>query len=324
MAFTIPLTVYISLISTGLMCWLAIIYSFLVLPILELVASHFYKDKKPLTIRSKSKFTIMAQESLLYIAPVVQVFLILTFLREFDINSPVDLSGKIIGLGVSCGAIGINIGHELGHRSSLVPRLTSIFLLSTSLYSHFYIDHNKGHHRHIGTFQDPSTARYGENLYAFIFRSMTGSLKSAFQLDKKTFLLTQGFQLLILTLIYLNFGLYPTLAYTAAAFFGGVNLEIVNYIEHYGLTRKKNPSGRYEKVNPMHSWNSSDPLGRLVLFELPLHSDHHAYVSRRFYELENHEKAPQLPAGYSAMIVLATIPPLFFKLMNPRVKHYQS
>lgn len=324
LAFTIPISVYLSLTANGPLIWLALLYSYFFIPLLELILplsqESDLKESQALISREKNLY----YNFLLYLTPLIQAFLIIVFLQNYPSSTPIEKLAKILSLGISCGVIGINVGHELGHRRSLVERLMAIFLLSTSLYSHFYIEHNKGHHRHVATEEDSATARLGENLYFFIFRSMWGCLKSAYKLDKKIFIYTQLFQLTGLATIFSLTGTETTLAFIGAAFFGGINLEVVNYIEHYGLLRKKNPSGRYEKVTPSHSWNSNHPIGRAVLFELSRHSDHHAYVDRVYYKLENNQDSPQLPAGYPAMMVLATIPPLFFKVMNPRVKRFRA
>jgi len=319
LAFTIPGSVYLSLIFDGALCWLAVVYAYAFIPLLEMGIGVPESTNEKTQAQVANPFFF---NGLLYLTPFIQGFLIFTFLNHFSMENPIEAFAKILALGISCGVIGINVGHELGHRKSLSERLIAIFLLSTSLYSHFYIEHNKGHHRHVATPSDSATARLGENLYSFILRSMVGSFTSAWHLDKPVFLLTQAFQLSCLILIALNWGAAPTLGFLAAAIFGGVNLEVVNYIEHYGLLRKVNPSGRYEKVAPRHSWNSNHPIGRSILFELSRHSDHHAYVAKPYYKLENNEEGPQLPAGYPGMMVLATIPPLFFKVMNPLVKKY--
>lgn len=314
----IPISVYLSFSLNGLGSFLAVIVAYIFIPLLELVLPK-NESKEPSLLSPK------LYDLLLYLVSGVHFFLVYYYCITFkDQLSLMEHLGRTLALGISCGVIGINVAHELGHRKEKYHQLTSLILLSTSLYTQFFVEHNKGHHRHVATPQDPATSRLNETVYAFIFRSMWGTLKGAYILDKKEFLsgiLIQAFYLLS-ALYFFNIDIL--LGLTVGAFFGGINLEVVNYIEHYGLVRKINPSGRYEKVLPQHSWNSNHFLGRKVLFELPRHSDHHAYVSRPYYELRNSSSAPKLPYGYPGMMVLSLVPPLFFKVMNPLVTDWQS
>jgi alkane 1-monooxygenase len=236
-------------------------------------------------------------------------------------------------MGVACGALGINVAHELGHRVKALDRALSKTLLASSLYMHLIIEHNLGHHRHVSTDQDPASAERGISLYRFLPRSIWGGLRSAWRLEAER-LAAAGLafwspanemirftliQLGLLAAVYAIFGLPGLLGYLMTAAVGIGLLETVNYIEHYGLRRQKKASGRYERVMPHHSWNSSHPYGRLMLYELTRHSDHHYLASRPYQILRHFEEAPQMPAGYPAMVLLATVPPLWFAVMNPRV-----
>lgn len=314
LSLVIPASVYISLTQSENFSFLALIIAFGVIPILDFMAP--FKTSAE-TYPGKS----IALDSLLYLVTLIHFYLLYLFISTFSPQESWWIQlGKILAMGISCGTVGINVAHELGHRKERLHKITAMLLLSTSLYTQFYIEHNKGHHRHVSTPKDPATARLNETIYAFVLRSMWGTITGAFKLDRKLFYLGLGLQLILIALIYLSAGPSITLAFIAAAFFGAFQLEVVNYIEHYGLLRKINPSGRYEKVQPHHSWNSNHYLGRKILFELTRHSDHHAFASKPYYNLRSYPEAPNLPAGYPAMMLLTLIPPLFFRIMNPKVQ----
>jgi len=246
------------------------------------------------------------------------------------------LAGRIISMGLLCGTFGINVAHELGHRVNKFEQFLAKMLLLTSLYMHFFIEHNKGHHKHVATASDPSTAKYNQSLYAFWPQTLVGTYKSAWrianeELSKKgqsvfslrnEMLLFQLIQLLFLVGIFIFFGLTTTLLFMVAALIGGLLLESVNYIEHYGLTRNETENHQFERVQPHHSWNSNHIIGRLMLFELSRHSDHHYLASRKYQILRSFDNAPQMPTGYPGMILLSLVPPLWFKVMNNRMKKY--
>ena len=243
-----------------------------------------------------------------------------------------EIVGRIFAMGLLCGTFGINVGHELGHRKLLYERNMAKALLLTSLYMHFYIEHNKGHHKNVSTKEDPSSARKGESVYQFYFRSVVLSYLSAWKIaadDQRkkglpVFHFTnqmiqfQLLQVLLITVIFILFGTTIMLYFICAAVIGFLLLETVNYIEHYGLERKKTETG-YERTMPHHSWNSSHILGRLMLFELSRHSDHHYLASRKYQVLRHHQEAPQMPTGYPGMMILSLLPPLWFAVMNKKI-----
>ncbi len=243
--------------------------------------------------------------------------------------------GRVLTMGLFCGTFGINVGHELGHRVKKYEQLFAKTLLLTSLYTHFFIEHNKGHHRHVATPQDPSSAPYGVTLYQFWVRSVTGVYRGAWHIanqqakrDKLPFYLNEMVQLQLLQLLFCGaivilFG-WIGLGYFLLAALGGILLlETVNYIEHYGLTRKQSESGNYERAMPRHSWNSNHVIGRLFLFELSRHSDHHFSASRKYQVLRHHHDAPQLPTGYPGSMLLAALPPLWFYVMKKQMRKYK-
>ena len=209
----------------------------------------------------------------------------------------------------------------------------SKLLLLPCLYLQFHIDHNRGHHKHVGTPHDPSTARYGESLYRFWSRAVPGIVVSAWQIEVAR-LAKAGKGHWSLRNALLRYFLYEAVYLLAVWYFVGwvgllvavmlatqamLTLETIDYIEHYGLTRQEISPGKYERVQPKHSWNSNHLLGRTVLFELTRHSDHHAVASRPYQILRHCEPSPELPYGYPASMMLAMIPPLWFRTMNPRL-----
>ncbi len=331
---TLPVTVFISFYSHGILTFLPVIYSFLIIPFLELF---FRPDARNLSeeeeeIRNKDR----VYDFMLYlIVPIQYGFLILFF---YNINesglSAFDLAGRISSLGLLCGVFGINVAHELGHRTKPFERFLAKSLLLTSLYMHFYIEHNKGHHKRVSTPEDPSSARYGENLYFFWVRSVLFAYLSAWHIGndgakkkgKSTFsyhnemLVFQLIQITFLVIIFFFFGWQVTVCFTLAAINGFLLLETVNYIEHYGLVRKRKENGSYERVSPSHSWNSDHTIGRLLLFELSRHSDHHFLTSRKYQILRHLDNSPQMPTGYPGMMLLSTFPPLWFMVVHKSMK----
>lgn len=318
LTFIIPASVHISLAKNGGFSFLALLVAYGLLPLLELVLPE--PRNNPQELKAAVSYDV-----LLYAVSAYHFFLLYLYGATFSTTLMWwEHLGRSLSLGLSCGVIGINVAHELGHRKEKLHRGTAFLLLSTSLYTQFFIEHNKGHHRQVATPEDPATSRLNEGLYAFIWRSMVGTLTGAYHLDKKLFFYGMALHLVIIGTFLFGFGPWVATGFGVAAFFGGCNLEAVNYIEHYGLVRKKNSSGRYEKVQPHHSWNSNHYLGRRVLFELTRHSDHHAFASRPYYNLRHFDQAPQLPTGYPGMMVLSLVPPLFFKVMNPKVMAWRS
>ena len=250
-----------------------------------------------------------------------------------------ELVGKLFAMGICCGVIGINLGHELGHRFTKFERFLAKSLLLTSMYMHFIIEHNRGHHNRVATDEDPATARRGEILYFFWIRSIIFGYISAWKLEMERlkkmeipffslknemiqFVLIQGS---FAGLIFILFGLKGMIFFLLAALIGGLLLETVNYIEHYGLQRIKNKvTNTYEKVFPTHSWNSNHKIGRIYLFELTRHSDHHYVASRKYQILRHFDESPQMPFGYPSMMVIATIPPLWFFVMHRHIEKHKQ
>ena len=247
--------------------------------------------------------------------------------------STFEIAGTVLTTGIVFGVNGINVGHELGHRQSSPVRFLGKALLLPSLYMHFYIEHNFGHHKHAATPEDPATARYNQSVYSFWFTSTIRQYINAWRIQKRLLLKKEQpflsytndifwylvIQSVYLFIIFFLFGITGLLFAIAAAIVGFLLLETVNYIEHYGLIRQKRESGRYERVMACHSWNSNHVIGRIVLYELTRHSDHHYKSSKKYQVLACHQSSPQMPFGYPTSMVLSLIPPLWFRIMNKRV-----
>lgn len=331
--FTLPVSVAIAFLNVGVLAYTPVLVFFFLVPIFELFLAPDYSNKEG-EDRDKAMKDIY-YDILLYLMVPLQFGFLFWFLSIVgDDVSAVTKVGRIIGMGLMCGVIGINVGHELGHRLNKFENLFGDLLMLTSLENHFVPYHNRGHHNNVGTPKDPATARMSEPLYFFWFRSQLGSYFQAWQIEiNRMKIMKKGAlslknkmvqyslsHLFFLGLIYIQFDWVGLTYFFLAAFIGIILLETVNYIEHYGLIRVKNKKGKYERVRRKHSWNSDHVLGRAILFELSRHSDHHFKADRPYQILESREDSPCMPTGYPGMMIMAFVPPLFFKVMNPRVK----
>ncbi len=244
--------------------------------------------------------------------------------------------GWLMSSGVVGGVIAINVGHELSHKDPKLENWTGGLLLACVTYAGFKVEHVRGHHVHVSTPEDASSSQYNQGLYDFLPKALVRNFKAAWRLEKERLnrkgkaalsasnelIWWYGFSALLAVVFYLTLGWMGVLFFVAQSFFAGTTLEIINYIEHYGLHRRKLENGKYERVTPAHSWNSNYLLTNLFLFHLQRHSDHHAYPKRRYQVLRHYDESPQLPGGYASMFVLALVPPLWKKVMNPRVEAY--
>ncbi|MFV8320771.1 alkane 1-monooxygenase [Mycobacterium sp. 23] len=246
--------------------------------------------------------------------------------------------GVMATMGV-IGGVGINTAHEMGHKREDLERWLSKVTLAQTLYGHFYIEHNRGHHVRVSTPEDPASARFGESFWMFLPRSVFGSLKSAWELEKTRMgrlgkspwsiqndvLNAWVMSVVLFGVLTVAFGwqVLPFLIIQAA--YGASLLESVNYLEHYGLLRQKTSSGRYERCAPVHSWNSDHIVTNVFLYHLQRHSDHHANPLRRYQTLRSMDGAPNLPSGYASLVGLTYFPPFWRKLMDHRViEHYDG
>jgi alkane 1-monooxygenase len=334
LVFTLPLAVGLSWGRTGWVTFLPVLYAFGLIPLLELFlpANRSNLSQSEVDqVRANPLYNL-----LLYLVVPVQYAFLYFFVQNMADSSldAITRWGMTAGMGLMCGVLAINVGHELGHRTKRAEQRMAQALLLTSQYAHFYIEHNLGHHKHVSTPEDPSSARMQEALYPFWWRTVSGTYRSAWQLEaerlkraKQSFwslhnqmLWFTALQMGLLVGIAATAGFLGLMHYLAAALLGILLLETVNYIEHYGLARQKISAHRYEDAQPQHSWNSNHLLGRLLLFELSRHSDHHYLPHKPYPLLDHHEESPQMPTGYPGMMLLALVPPLWFRVMNPRAQ----
>lgn len=333
LAYSIPFVGVLGIYFGGVWCYAGLFYAFVLLPILELLLPVNEKNYTEIEIGKKLK-NILFDIMLCLNIPVVYGSLLFALYKVTYTNLSVfEIIGIVISLGIILGSNGINVAHELGHRETLIERVLGKTLLIPSHYTHFYIEHNHGHHTHVSTPEDPSTAKYNQNLYAFWLQTVSGTYLKAWQIQKKLnqqegrswFSIKNDMfwftliQIGYLALIYYSFGSTGLIVALLAGIVGLLLLETINYIEHYGLKRNRLASGRFERVTKKHSWNSNHVLGRIVLYELTRHSDHHFKSQKKYQILECHDTSPQMPYGYPASMVLSFFPPLWFAVMNKRI-----
>jgi alkane 1-monooxygenase len=250
--------------------------------------------------------------------------------------SVVESFGLALTVGMVSG-VAINTAHELGHKRVSLERWLSKIALAQSGYGHFFIEHNRGHHVRVATPEDPASSRMGESFYAFLPRTVLGSLRSGWALEtvrldglgsgpwtiRNNILNAWAMSVLLFGGLALAFGPVVLPYLLVQAVVGFCLLEVVNYLEHYGLLRTRREDGRYERTRPAHSWNSNNVASNVMLYHLQRHSDHHANPLRRYQALRHDDEAPQLPTGYAGMIVIAAIPPLWRHVMDPLLlEHY--
>lgn len=237
-----------------------------------------------------------------------------------------------VSAGIGSG-LGINTGHELGHKKSRFERNLAKIVLAVPAYGHFCIEHNRGHHRDVSTPDDPASSRMGESIYGFVLREIPGAIRRAWASEKirlqrkglsvwhwqNEILQSHAIAAVVQISLLLTFGWLMVPFLIIHNVFAWWQLTSANYVEHYGLLRQKLSDGRYERCQPWHSWNSNHKYSNLVLFHLERHSDHHAHPTRRYQSLRHFEDLPQLPSGYFGMFLIAYVPWLWFKIMDPRL-----
>ncbi|MFL2622390.1 MAG: alkane 1-monooxygenase [Candidatus Marisimplicoccus sp.] len=337
MSYSIALTAFIGILYGGPFVYLTVIYTFVFIPILE---SYTKEGKNTYTDDEKKNRNLDPFfDFLLYLnIPIVFGIFFISLNTLLYSNTYFEIIGIILSSSIVMATNGINVGHELGHRKSLFSRTCSKLLYLPCQYMHFFIEHNYGHHINVATPNDPATAKYKQNLYSFWISSVTKTYLSAWKIQLKLLRVSKlsffsfkndmifytVFQTLFLIFIYFNYGLIITLYSLIMSIVSFLFLETINYVEHYGLLRKIKPNGRYERVKPHHSWNSNHTIGRIVLYELTRHSDHHFKSSKKYQVLESIQDSPQLPYGYPTSILISFFPPLWFWIMNPLVRDHMD
>ena len=335
--YTTPLVLFvlawIAFNSHGWVCLLPVFYAFGLIPLLELFLKPDAANLEAAEEELAKKDAVY--DWILYGVVALQVSTLFVCFNSYAQPglSLFDQLARALSMGILCGGFGINVGHELGHRVKKGEQLLAKIALMTSLYVHFFIEHNKGHHKNVATYADPSSARFGESVYRFWPRTIVYSYLGAWKIAckevrakggnclslKNEMVKLQLLQVALLVFITLVYGPRVFLLFLLSAIVGMLLLETVNYIEHKGLTRKETAPGQYERTLPRHSWNSNHVVGRLMLFELSRHSDHHYLASRKYQVLRHFDEAPQMPTGYPGMMLLSLLPPLWFRVMDKKI-----
>ncbi|NHB12109.1 alkane 1-monooxygenase [Burkholderia cepacia] len=338
LTITLPILAAQLALSTGLhvFWWFGPLFAFGVIPILDTLIGDD-RDNPPEAVvphLERERYYRL----IVYLATLVEyvAFFACVWIVGTHALAWYDYVGFALSLGAATG-ISINTAHELGHKTDRFERWLAKITLAPVAYGHFYVEHNRGHHVRVATAEDPASARYGESFWAFLPRTVTGSIRSAWRLEKAR-LERLGHSpwtwrnevLHAWAMTVVVWGIAITMAgkvvipfLVIQAVYGASLLEVVNYVEHYGLGRRKLSNGRYERCTPQHSWNSNHVVTNLFLYQLQRHADHHANPTRSYQALRHFDDSPQLPAGYATMILFAYVPPLWYRVMNPRVvAHY--
>ncbi|HEF5154081.1 alkane 1-monooxygenase [Burkholderia multivorans] len=341
-ALTITLPIFAAqlALSTGLhvFWWFGPLFAFGVIPVLDTLIGDD-RDNPPEDVvphLERERYYRL----IVYLATLVEYVAFFMCVRIVGTHALAwyDYVGFALSLGAATG-ISINTAHELGHKTNRFERWLAKITLAPVAYGHFFVEHNRGHHVRVATAEDPASARYGESFWAFLPRTVVGSVRSAWRLERtrlarlgrsswtwRNEVLHAWAMTVVVWGIAIAIGgavVIPFLVIQAV--YGASLLEVVNYVEHYGLGRRRLPNGRYERCTPQHSWNSNHVVTNLFLYQLQRHADHHANPTRSYQALRHFDDAPQLPAGYATMILLAYVPPLWYRVMNPRVvAHYRG
>jgi len=265
-------------------------------------------------------------------ALVPLMWLCIVFSAWFVTTQDLPLHGLLavtLGTGMM-GGFCINVGHELGHKRTVLEQTLAKLVLAPTCYGHFYVEHNRGHHRDVATPADPASSRMGESIYAFVLREMPGAWRRAWALEQQRLggspwhwnnevLQPLALTIALWTCLALWLGPQVLMFMLCMSFWANFQLTSANYIEHYGLLRRLGENGKPEPCRPHHSWNSNHKVTNWMLFHLQRHSDHHAHAARRYQSLRHFPGVPSLPNGYFGMFMLAYFPPLFFRVMDPRL-----
>jgi alkane 1-monooxygenase len=325
MAHTLFLAYWIGIIFN--FHWILFLYTFIFLPILDIFLTneeHQPLKKEDIEVLEKDpQFkTTIYNWVFLYIISMIETMVIIHY-NNYSLPKLLFMSFNF-GL---LSSLAIAVAHELSHKKEERDRILSKIILTCTLYNHFYIEHKYGHHINVATPLDPATAKKNQSVYSFIPQSIFGGIKNAWKLEykhkgfinyisKSWFL--NSFIISLLYLLNINFIIF----YFVESIIGICLLEIVNYLEHYGLERKLLDNGKYEPVKIRHSWDSNNLITNCTLFRLGRHSDHHTHPYKQYQILIKNEDSPKLPFGYMIASLLTLCPYLWFKIMNPRLEKY--
>ena len=331
-AYIVPASVVVGLIAGGWYTFTTLVLLLVIDPLIDALLGDDLRNPRSEEIAELERNR--SWDWPLWLAVPTQLAVIglgLWAIGNLDV-SPLEQIGLTVSVGLSSGSLGITVAHELMHRTNWKDRLLSTILMTSTSYPHFSIEHVHGHHRNVGLHQDPATARKGEGYYAFLRRVLVESLASAWQIEctrlerrgkmPKSLANRMVLYGLALTLVYVTilivFGWGGVLFFAAQSFVAVAELEMINYIEHYGLVRRRD-EGALEPMAARHAWDTNSALTNWHLFQLGRHADHHLHAGRRYQLLESLEKSPRLPGGYPVMILLALLPPLWLRVMNRRL-----
>jgi alkane 1-monooxygenase len=332
-AYLLPLMTWAGLAWGGAWAWLTVGIIFGLIPVLEQVLPQSDRNVPESDEPARSRRIFF--DVLLYLNVPITWGTTLWYCYTIATQTMTtwECVGITLGTGLVIGSNGINVAHELGHRSNKIEQFLAKVLLLPALYQHFFVEHNWGHHKHVATPADPASAPRGQHVYSFWVQSVVGSWRSGWQIEAmrrqqaghavwsihNELLIYAVCYLVWIGGIYLWLGGVAVMGALVVALIGILLLETINYVEHYGLRRKQMASGRYEPVSPAHSWNSDHEIGRILLYELTRHSDHHFKATRKYQILRHLDDSPQLPLGYPGSLLLSLVPPLWFWVMDARL-----
>lgn len=320
------------------MAWFPLFFLFVLLPSMDYLLGH-----DPVNVPSEQEQSVALApwfRALTLLALPVQLALI-AWSGYWFVHAglgPLGMIGWLLSQGVVGGVLAINTAHELIHKDGRLEPWAGGALLASVGYHGFKVEHLRGHHVHVSTPEDASSARFGQSLWDFLPRAMWRNTRNAWALEarrlrqlglstlhwRNELLCWTAVWLALAAAFFIFLGARGLLFFLLQGLFAAGSLEIINYVEHYGLERRRLPDGRYERTTHLHSWNSDYALSNLMLFQLQRHSDHHAFPKRRYPILRHHVDSPQLPGGYSAMFVLALCPPLWHRIIDPRVQAFRD
>lgn len=344
-ALILPVLLFLGVYMGGVNLLLIHAFVFILVPIMDYLINRDVKNVPLAAVSQVTEDRFYKLVTILWVYVQLGVLIwgfYIVSIRDFSWREWLTFSS---GVALITGGVGITVAHELGHKADKLEQNYAKILLMTVCYMHFIIEHNRGHHVRVATPEDPATSRLGESFYAFWYRSVVYGYRSAWELERKRLsrkeipfwslknqmiqftvipVLFAGSAFLVSTLLLDRLVWEVPVFFFVQSFLGFSLLELVNYLEHYGMERKKLDSGFYERVTPIHSWNASQVVSNFLLFQLQRHSDHHANAHKRYQVLNHYDESPQLPAGYSAMIILALFPPLWFAVMDPRLAHWKK
>jgi len=329
----LPVSAWVGLELGGLWTVSTLAIAFLVLPLADTlrgVDNTLPSSEEIIELEQRWSYRIV-----LYVNVFVQTCLLVRACQVWSTQTGLtaELVLQAVSIGIVTGGLGITIAHELGHRSIWWERLLGYILLTEVWYTHFIAEHTAGHHKNVGRNEDPATARLGESAYAFVVRSVVQSWlhvwkmeaarlcsknRAPYGLGNRMWALSLASPVLTIAIGMIG-GWHVAALFVLQSIVAFVLLELVNYVEHYGLERKEIKPGVVERFAPEHAWESRYRISNYVLFKLQRHADHHLLPQRRYQSLRVHDASPQLPHGYPAMLLLSLVPPMWRSVIHKRM-----